>query len=309
MKFKDWLLITENREMERHIMDLAKDPSCIKGEWIYYPDGKLQNALRSDKDRGHGDLLRQYYITKYKKNLFDFYKTFRNHPCIDKKKLEDSERDVRASYAWKALSFPPFEKASITNDNFDVMYSSISDIVMSDVYKHDAACSDEIEQLMENGLEKAMGGAAEILHSIATGAGTEVENRAMKHAGVILVRSNAHFDMHEYDKDKLIKCLEAVCAANQSGGKPKKGATGFLFGKETLETKIYINTFAGTGSNKSITVKDLLSGEEPQGEHDVPGSHLPVQPFSKAAQMQSDLARQAWRQRTSESILLIKPFI
>lgn len=56
MNFRAWLVLHE-----------SEGESCIKGEWIFYPDGKLQNAIRSDISRGHTDLICRYYVTKYKK--------------------------------------------------------------------------------------------------------------------------------------------------------------------------------------------------------------------------------------------------
>ena len=33
------------------------ESSCIKGEWIYYPNGRLEFAERSNESRGHTDLV------------------------------------------------------------------------------------------------------------------------------------------------------------------------------------------------------------------------------------------------------------
>ena len=286
MNFKLWLESDEDT------------PSCIKGEWIYFPNGKIQNAIRSDKDRGHTDLIAQYYVTKYKKDLFEFYKNFRTNPCVNKDKLSREERDTRTNYASiPYFSFPPVNKTDITHKNFGLMYSAINDIISSDIYNNSEDCNDYIETTMSEGLDKALGPAGSIMHKIAMGHGEEqLEIEAMKHLGIILVRASNHFDMYSYDKNKLVGCIEAICAANQFTKIPN------LYHPSTLETTIQINTFdTGKKSNKSITIKDLLSGEKPQQSFDTPGSMLPTQPFSKAAQMQADLSRDIWRQRTSES--------
>jgi hypothetical protein len=288
--------------MEKHMAALAAEPSCIKGEWVYYPEGKLQNALRSDKDRGHTDLIRQYYVTKYKKKLFEFYDNLRKSPCIDINKLKRTENEIRSSYHRGDFFFPPVDATYINPKNFDLMYAAIDDILNSDIYRNNEECSEFVENIVGNGIESALGSAVNVLHKLAMGHGEEeLEIEAMKQTGIILVRSNNNFDMYTYNKNHVISCLEAICAANQNPGRVKKGMTGNLYSKETLETKIYVNTFAGAKTKKTITVKDLLAGEEPQENFDVPGSQLPVQPFSKAAQMQTDLSRQMWQQRTSEN--------
>lgn len=295
MKFKEWL-----------VLEQGEGVSCIKGEWIYYPNGKLQYAERSDKFRGHTELVSEYYVTKYKKALFDFYNNFRNNPCVDKEKLVREERDVRRAYVhFSDFFFPPSDKASINHKNFGSMYSAISDTVSSDVYKNDRECEDYIGKVMADGLEEALGSAYSILHRIAMGHGEEeLEREAMRDAGLILVRAGNNFDMYSYDKDRLISCLEAICVANQNFGKFSKNIKPNLYEPATLATTIFINTFdTGSKSVKTVTVKDLLVGETPQQAFELPASYLPVEPFSKAAVMQRDLMRQQWRQRTSESVV------
>jgi hypothetical protein len=292
MSFKNWLVLKETEGV-----------SCIKGEWIYYPNGKLQYAERSERARGHTDLISQYYVTKYKKVLFDFYTNFRNHPCVNKVKLAREEADVRRAYVHSSgLFFPPSDKTYINHDNFGLMYSAISDTVSSDVYNNDKDCEDYIDQIMSDGLDEALGSASSIIHKIAMGHGEEqLEIEAMKDAGVILVRAGKNFDMYSYDKDRLINCLEAICAKNQHV-RLTKDNKGILYQPATMETSIFINTFdTGKKSSKTITVKELLTGETPQQAFELPAAHLAVEPLSKAAVMQRDVSREQWRQRTSES--------
>lgn len=288
--FRSWLVLHENEEV-----------SCIKGEWIYYPNGKLQNAIRSDRSRGHIDLISQYYVTRYKKTLFDFYANFRNNPCVNKEKLVREERNVLRYHGYSSgFFFPPSDKTHINHENFSLMYSVISDMISCDVYNDDKECEDYIEQI---GLDEVFGSASSILHKIAMGHGEEqLEVEAMKDAGMILVRGDINFDMYSYDREKLINCLEAICAKNQNvrlTGKNKD----ILYHPATMETVIFINTFdKGVKSVTTMTVKDLLVGEVPQQAFDLPSGHLAVEPFSKAAMMQRDVSRDQWRQRTSESV-------
>ena len=278
--------------------------SCIKGEWIYYPNGRLEYAERSNESRGHTDLVKNYYVRKYKKALFDFYNNFRNNPCVNKEKLAREEKDVRRAYVHSSgFFFPPSDATYIDHKNFDLMYSAINDTVSSDVYKNDRECEDQIGEIMSDGLEKALGPAYSIIHKIAMGHGEQqLEIEAMKHSGFILVRANNNFDMYSYNKDKLINCLEAICAKNQY----RKSVKGFiypLYEPATLNTEIFINTFdTGEKSIKTVTIRDLLAGESPQQAFSLPAAHLSVEPFSKAATMQRDISRELWKQRTSESI-------
>ena len=85
MNFKNWLEAHLNVNSE--LASMAEDPSCIKGEWIYWPDGKLQNAIRSDKQRGHDHLIANHYIQKYKKNLGNMIQFLVTTDCVDKNKL------------------------------------------------------------------------------------------------------------------------------------------------------------------------------------------------------------------------------
>ncbi len=295
IRFMDWVLIRENK---------SEEVSCIKGEWIYYPNGKLQNAIRSDRSRGHTDLISQYYVTRYKKALFDFYNNFRKNPCVNKEKLVREERNVVRSHGHSSgFFFPPSDKTYINHENFSLMYSVISDITHCDVYNNDKECEDYIEQIVSKGLDEALGSASSILHKIAMGHGEEqLEVEAMKDAGVILVRGANNFDMYSYDREKLINCLEAICAKNQNvrlTGKNKD----ILYHPATINTTIFVNTFdAGGKSTTTTTVNDLLVGETPQQAFDLPSAHLAVEPFSKAAMMQRDVLRDKWKQRTSESV-------
>lgn len=298
MNFKQWLI--ENVGLEEN-----EGVSCIKGEWIYYPNGKLQYAERSDRARGHTDLISQYYVTKYKKALFDFYNNFRNHPCVNKEKLAREEGDVRRAYVYYSASFfPPYDKTYINHDNFGMMYTSIRDIVSSNVYNEDGECEEYVEKLVSDGLDEALGSAVSILHKIANGYGEEqLEIEAMKDTGMILVRGANNFDMYSYDKDRLISCLEAICAKNKHIRLNKDVKSG-IFDPATMDTTIFINTFdSGNKSSKTMTVRDLFVGETPQQAFELPGGHLAVEPFSKAAVMQRDVSREQWKQRTSESVV------
>lgn len=294
MSFRAWLVLHE-----------SEGESCIKGEWIYYPNGKLQYAERSDRSRGHTDLICQYYVTKYKKALFDFYNNFRNSPCVNKEKLAREEREVRRNYVHSSgFFFPPSDKTYINHENFSLMYSVINDMISSDVYNNDKECEDYIEQIVAKGLDEALGSAASsILHKIAMGHGEEqVEVEAMKDAGMILVRGANNFDMYSYDRNKLINCLKAICAKNQRVRLTNDGEA-LLYQPATMNTTIFINTFdTGNKSATTTTVKDLLVGETPQQAFDLPAAHLAVDPFSNAAMMRRDVLRDQWKQRTSESV-------
>lgn len=294
MSFRAWLVLHE-----------SEGESCIKGEWIYYPNGKLQYAERSDRSRGHTDLICQYYVTKYKKALFDFYNNFRNSPCVNKEKLAREERDVRRGYVHSSgFFFPPSDKTYINHENFGLMYSVINDMISSDVYNNDKECEDYIEQIVAKGLDEALGSAASsILHKIAMGHGEEqVEVEAMKDAGMILVRGANNFDMYSYNRNKLINCLKAICARNQRV-RLTNDDEALLYQPATMNTTIFINTFdTGGKSATTMTVKDLLVGETPQQAFDLPAAHLAVDPFSNAAMMRRDVLRDQWKQRTSESV-------
>ena len=294
MSFRAWLVLHE-----------SEGASCIKGEWIYYPNGKLQYAERSDRSRGHTDLICQYYVTKYKKALFDFYNNFRNSPCVNKEKLAREEREVRRGYVHSSgFFFPPSDKTYINHENFSLMYSVINDMISSDVYNNDKECEDYIEQIVAKGLDEALGSAASsILHKIAMGHGEEqVEVEAMKDAGMILVRSANNFDMYSYNRNKLINCLKAICAKNQRV-RLTNDDEALLYQPATMNTTIFINTFdTGGKSATTMTVKDLLVGETPQQAFDLPAAHLAVDPFSNAAMMRRDVLRDQWKQRTSESV-------
>lgn len=294
MSFRAWLVLHE-----------SEGESCIKGEWIYYPNGKLQYAERSDRSRGHTDLICQYYVTKYKKALFDFYNNFRNSPCVNKEKLAREEREVRRGYVHSSgFFFPPSDKTYINHENFGLMYSVINDMISSDVYNNDKECEDYIEQIVAKGLDEALGSAASsILHKIAMGHGEEqVEVEAMKDAGMILVRGANNFDMYSYNRNKLINCLKAICAKNQRV-RLTNDDEALLYQPATMNTTIFINTFdTGGKSATTMTVKDLLVGETPQQAFDLPAAHLAVDPFSNAAMMRRDVLRDQWKQRTSESV-------
>lgn len=294
MSFRAWLVLHE-----------SEGESCIKGEWIYYPNGKLQYAERSDRSRGHTDLICQYYVTKYKKALFDFYNNFRNSPCVNKEKLAREEREVRRGYVHSSgFFFPPSDKTYINHENFSLMYSVINDMISSDVYNNDKECEDYIEQIVAKGLDEALGSAASsILHKIAMGHGEEqVEVEAMKDAGMILVRGANNFDMYSYNRNKLINCLKAICAKNQRV-RLTNDDEALLYQPATMNTTIFINTFdTGGKSATTTTVKDLLVGETPQQAFDLPAAHLAVDPFSNAAMMRRDVLRDQWKQRTSESV-------
>jgi hypothetical protein len=264
----------------------------------------LQNAIRSDRSRGHTDLISQYYVTKYKKALFDFYTNFRNNPCVNKEKLEREERDVRRGHVHSSgFFFPPSDKTDINHEKFGLMYSVISDMISSDVYNNDKECENYIEQIMAKGLDEALGSASSILHKIAMGHGEEqLEVEAMKDAGMILVRGANNFDMYSYDKEKLINCLKAICAKNQRV-RSTSDDEALLYQPATMNTTIFVNTFdKGGKSVTTMTVKDLLVGETPQQAFDLPAAHLAVEPFSKAAMMRRDVLRDQWKQRTSESV-------
>ena len=294
MSFRAWLVLHE-----------SEGESCIKGEWIYYPNGKLQYAERSDRSRGHTDLICQYYVTKYKKALFDFYNNFRNSPCVNKEKLAREEREVRRGYVHSSgFFFPPSDKTYINHENFSLMYNEISNMIYSDVYNTGEECEKYKEKIMADGLDEALGSAASsILHKIAMGHGEEqVEVEAMKDAGMILVRGANNFDMYSYNRNKLINCLKAICAKNQRV-RLTNDDEALLYQPATMNTTIFINTFdTGGKSATTMTVKDLLVGETPQQAFDLPAAHLAVDPFSNAAMMRRDVLRDQWKQRTSESV-------
>ena len=296
MSFRAWLVLHE-----------SEGASCIKGEWIFYPKdkNKLRDAERSDRSRGHTDLIRQYYVTKYKKALFDFYNNFRNSPCVNKEKLAREERYVLRMHLHSSGFFlPPSDKTYINHENFSLMYNEISNMIYSDVYNTGEECEKYKEKIMADGLDEALGSAASsILHKIAMGHGEEqVEVEAMKDAGMILVRGANNFDMYSYDRNKLINCLKAICARNQGVGLTNDGEA-LLYQPATMKKTIFINTFdTGGKSATTMTVKDLLVGETPQQAFDLPAAHLAVDPFSNAAMMRRDVLRDQWKQRTSESV-------
>lgn len=294
MNFRAWLVLHE-----------SEGESCIKGEWIYYPNGKLQDAIRSDRSRGHTDLISQYYVTKHKKALFDFYTNFRNNPCVNKEKLARGERDVRRMHLHSSgFFFPPSDKTYINHENFSLMYNEISNMIYSHVYNTGEECEKYREKIMADGLDEALGSAASsILHKIAMSHGEEqLEVEAMKDAGMILVRGANNFDMYSYDKEKLINCLKAICAKNQLV-RSTSDDEALLYQPATMNTTIFINTFnTGSKSVTTMTVKDLLVGETPQQAFELPAAHLAVEPFSKAAIMRRDVLRDQWKQRTSESV-------
>lgn len=296
MNFRAWLVLHE-----------SEGESCIKGEWIFYPKdkNKLQDAKRSDISRGHTDLICRYYVTKYKKALFDFYNNFRNNPCVNKEKLAREERDVRRVYVHSSgFFFPPSDKTYINHENFNLMYNEISNMIYSHVYNTGEECEKYREKIMADGLDEALGSAASsILHKIAMGHGEEqLEVEAMKDAGMILVRGANNFDMYSYDRNKLINCLKAICAKNQRVRLTSDDES-LLYQPATMNTTIFINTFnTGSKSVTTMTVKDLLVGETPQQAFDLPAAHLAVDPFSNAAMMRRDVLRDQWKQRTSESV-------
>lgn len=120
MNFKEFLL-KETAESD-----------CIKGEWIYYPNGKLQNAIRSDRNRGHDDLIKQFYITKSKKPIISFLKFLKNHPSVNQEKLKKQSQIIKNNYVHFASSyyflppwFPTIENSDITNKSFDLIFKSI----------------------------------------------------------------------------------------------------------------------------------------------------------------------------------------
>ena len=294
MKFKKWLEAHANVSSE--LASMAEDPSCIKGEWIYWPDGKLQNAIRSDKQRGHDHLISNHYINKYKKNLGNMIQFLVTTDCVDKNKLNDAiENDIVPSYSYSgSFSFPP---RTIDRKNFEQQWAAFNDLINADIYKNESC-----ENTVRNKISEMIGDYAEyIINEIIHG--REVAHDAIVDENLILVRTGSVFEMAKFDRNHLIDCLEVICAANQHAN---------LYSPATMETQLNITIYNEHGKKQkeaSITVAGLLGGEDPQTEFKGKAAMLPVEPLSKAATMQIDVSRDIWRQRTSESVTFKSYFI
>lgn len=296
---KNWIEKMNHKNLGFRMFMEEDQPSCIKGEWIYYPNGKLQNAIRSDKHRGHDDLIEQHYVAKFKKKLFEFIKLIQNTECVDQNKFNQViKTDIRRLYSYRFdFYYPPLDPTYINKNNFSSYWDATHTLIHQDIYK-----DDNCYEYLDNEMNKLFGeNNVRIITAMIHG--HDITQKALFHEKLIMVRSDVHFEMHEWDKDNLINCLEAICAKNQ-GINYKAGFKPNLYDEKTLDTLLYITIFNEDGIKKSqfsIKIKDLLSGEDPQREIQVPGGHLAVDPFSKAATMQRDLSRELWRQRTSES--------
>lgn len=279
MNFKSWL---ENIET-----------SCLKGEFIYYPlNDKLQNAIKSDKSRGHHELIVNFYIQKNKKNLIKFYDDLKKDPKIDQEKLKNEIRIIIKNTHKSYFFFPPTTKSDITNDNFKNHYESVFSLIKKDIYNTQNTISNE------EALSYFKPDAEALNYIIIDRYGDpNLAYHAMKYYKIIFVRSDVHFDMDEFDKNRLKKCIEAICKNN--------------INPENYNTEIFINIFSSPTSSKSltITIGDLLSDVKPQTiqSTEIKNTGLKVDPFSKAGIAQRDIGRELWKQRTSESMTYATP--
>jgi hypothetical protein len=294
MKFKNWL--EAHRNVNSELASMAEDPSCIKGEWIYWPDGKLQNAIRSDKQRGHDHLIRNHYIQKYKNKLFELIQFITSTDCVNKEKLTDVvENDILPSYAYSGnFSFPP---RSIDGKNFEHLWAAFYDLMNADIYKNESC-----ENTVKNKVSETIGHHAEyIINELIHG--REVVHEAIVDENLIVVRNGNNFEMAKFDRNHLIDCLEAICAKNQNINIKKLKPN--LYSPATMETQLNITIYNENGEKQkptSITVSGLLGGEDPQTEFKGAAAMLPVEPLSQAATMQRDVSRDIWQQRTSENV-------
>jgi len=289
------------------ILKETTESDCIKGEWIYYPDGKLQNAIRSDRSRGHDDLIKQFYITKSKKPIISFLGILKNHPSVDQEKLKKQMQIIKNSYVYHInfpLWFPNIENSDITNKNFNLIFNSIIILIKSDICNENAESN--IKEIVQKEFEDSLGNLYEPLHGIALDSSYDFEYYAMKNERIILVREGSQmiFDMYKFDRRMLLNCIEAICAKNKSIKTNNIELLNHLYSPTVMEKEIIIQTFPteDTLDRKTIKIKDLLEGETPQKEFEGGRGFLKVEPFSKAGKMLSDVEKERWRQRTSESI-------
>ena len=273
MNFKNWL---ENIET-----------SCLKGEYIYYPlNNKLQNALRQEKNRGHYDLILNFYIQKNKKNLIKFYDDLKKDPRIDQEKLKNEFKIIRNKNSHGYFFFPPTTKSDITIDDFKIHYKSVFSLIKKDIYKDNNAINYE-EAISYFKLD------LEALNRITLNeyGDPELFYHAMKYYKIIFVRTNVHFDMHQFDNNILKKCIETICNNN--------------IDPDNYNTEIFVNTFSSPNSKKSLTltIGDLFSDHKPQTiqSTEIKNTGLNINPFSPAGIAQRDISRELWKQRTSES--------
>ena len=280
MSFKLWL---ENFES-----------SCLKGEYIYYSlTNKLQNAIRHEKSRGHYDLIVNFYIQKNKKNLIKFYDDLQKDSRIDQEKLKNQFRIIRNQNAYsRYFFFPPENKTDITSDNFKIHYNSIFNLIKKDIYLPNKFINQEEalsyfksdHQVLKDITLEKYGDPNLLFH-------------AMKYYKIIFVRTNVHFDIDEFDNNRIKKCIEAICNKE--------------IDIESFNTEIFINVFSSPKSSKSFTttIRDLFSNEKPQAiqSTEIKGAGLKVDPLSTAGIAQRDVSREIWKQRTSESTIYKVP--
>lgn len=267
---------------------------------------EIKYAERSDRNRGHLDIISDYYMKANKDKLLKFYNMVTSNPSVSMPKLKSEIRRVNSSYvSFFKIGYFESELANPTKDTFGILYNILNDLVYSEIYNDDA--EEDVVSDLQNKLEETLGKDYDAIHHMSNGRyNDDVEFDFMKNYGAILVRNNDHFDMYEFNKNNLVKCLEAICAKNQNkhlGRMPLKHLEFNLMNPATLEQTIYINTFTrpSTSSTKSIKIGDLLGADEkPQTAFNLPKAHLAVDPFSKAGVMQSDLLRKQWAQRTSD---------
>ena len=133
----------------------------------------------------------------------------------------------------------------------------------------------------------------------------DTEYNALKE-GLILIRNDTHFEINEFNKNRLESCITAICAKNKFLKPNNTKVREYVYSEATMNTKLSITIVHSkeTKEQKTITVRELLSGEEPQTEFEKAGAYLRVEPFSKAAQIIKDTDREQWRNRTSESTII-----
>jgi hypothetical protein len=297
MNFKKWFL--------QEVSDMS---DCIRGEWIYYPNGKLQNAIRSDINRGHEDLIKQFYIAKSKKPIIDFLKFLKNHISVDKQKLIKQSKLLANKFIYNInfpTWFPAIERTDITSKNFDLIFSAIIDLIKSDICVEGA--ESDINLTIQKFLEKSLGDLYNVLNAIShrSHEGFDLEYYAMKNEKIILVREGNKmiFDMCMFDRKALLNCIEAICAKNKLIKINNIELLNHLYNPTVMEKEIIIQTFPTELStdSKTIKIRELLEGETPQTELEGGKGFLKVDPFSKAGTMLADFEKERWRQRTSES--------
>jgi hypothetical protein len=274
MDFKLWL---ENENL-----------SCLKGEYIYYSfNKKLQNAIRSDRHRGHFELISNFYIQKNKKGLIEAWNSLEKDSRVNKEKLKSAFKEIRSVFRVRYFGIPPESKTDISNDTFELYWTNFFDIIYSDIYE-DSSRSISHEEV-ESYFKQDYG----VLNHISYHRNeNDIYLHAMLNYKIIFVRSDVHFDIDEFDKKRLRSCIEAICKNK--------------IDPSSYNTTIYINTFSASGTKNTLTttVGDLFSDELPQVIQgtEVKGSGLKVDPFSKAGIAARDIDREFWRHRTSESM-------